>query len=282
MSKPKLVSNLTRHDWIEVRRYTPRLTTSRKAVVHDHASIALYLGGRAKFWMQGLYTLGAGDVLLVPDATPHYLVEATGVRAIGISLCLTCSPPAVRAHLTELFDSIRRGACAIRQLAPEDAPTFERLLLDVERELAEAKVGSPLAIEAAVSLLTVAILRATPGERGGGPMANPVVARVLEFVHRRGPSGISLRDVAQHVSRSPAHVASLVKQATGVTVVGWITRTRMSECRQLLLRTDQAVDTIGERCGFASASHFHRAFKRAHGMPPGEWRKLHRTAQSAL
>jgi AraC-like DNA-binding protein len=70
-------------------------------------------------------------------------------------------------------------------------------------------------------------------------------------------------------------VASLVKKATGVTVVGWITRARMSDCRQLLLHTEESVEVIAERCGFASPSHFHRAFKRAHGMPPGEWRRAH-------
>jgi AraC-like DNA-binding protein len=104
-----------------------------------------------------------------------------------------------------------------------------------------------------------------------------VVARALEFVHRRGATGISLRDVASHVARSPAHVASLVKTATGVTVVGWITRARLSEGRQLLLHTDESIEAIAERCGFASPSHFHRAFKRAHGAPPGEWRRAHRT-----
>ena len=277
MSRPRLVSNLTRHDWIAVRRFTPKLAKSRTAVVHDHASIALYLDGRAKFWMQGLYTLGAGDLLLVPDATPHYLVDASGARSIGVSLCLSCAPPSVRGHLTELFDGIRRGGCAIRHLGADDTVRVEHILLDIERELGRSDVANTLAIEAGVSLLTVAILRADEGERANQhATVNPVVARALEFVQRRGPSGISLRDVAQHVSRSPAHVASIVKSATGVTVVGWITRTRLSECRQLLLRTDEAIDVIGERCGFASASHFHRAFKRAHGMPPGEWRRVHR------
>lgn len=67
-----------------------------------------------------------------------------------------------------------------------------------------------------------------------------------------------------------------MKDATGTTVVGWITRARMSECRQLLLHTDDSVEAIAERVGFRSASHFHRAFKRAHGAPPGEWRRAHR------
>ena len=277
MSRPRLVTHLPHQHRIAVRRFMPELHAPRKPVMHDHASIALYLGGRARFWMQGLSTLGPGDLLLIPEAAPHYLVDASGARSIGLSLCPTCAPAAVRDHLVELLDGVRRGGCAVRRLEPDDAARLEGVLLELERELARKRVGGELAVGACLSLLTVAILRAAEGTAAERRRAaNPVVARALAFVHRRGASGISLRDVAAHVARSPAHVASLVKDATGETVVGWITRARMSECRQLLLHTDESVDAIAARCGFASPSHFHRAFKRAHAVPPGEWRRTHR------
>lgn len=277
MSTPRLVTHLPRHDWIAVRRFTPELAEPRPPRLHDHASVALYLGGRARFWMQGLYVLGPDDLLLIPDATPHYLVEASGAQSIGVSLCLSCAPIAVRDHLTALFDTVRRGGCAIRHLETDDSMRLRSVLLDLERELGRKRVGGNLVVDACIALLTVAILRAAEGAAAEPPSgSSPVVARALEFVRRRGSSGISLRDVARHVSRSPAHVASLVRNATGVTVVGWITRARLSEGRQLLLHTEASVEVIAERCGFASPSHFHRAFKRAHGMPPGEWRRTHR------
>ena len=278
MSRASLVTHLPRHDRIAVRRFTPQLDAPRHPVLHDHASVALYLGGRARLWMQGLYTLGPGDLLLIPDAAPHYLVEASEVRSIGLSLCISCAPAAVREPLLSLFDAVRRGGCAVRRLAPDAAARVEAVLLDLERELAGNRAGRDLAIDAGLSLLTVALLRADEGAAAERRRdANPVVSRALEFVHRHGASGISLRDVAEHVARSPAHVATLVKDATGETVVGWITRARMSESRQLLLHTEESVEAIAARCGFASASHFHRAFRQAHAMPPGEWRRTHRT-----
>jgi AraC-like DNA-binding protein len=282
VTSPTLVSHLPRHDWIGIRRFTSDSARGRHAVVHDHATVALYLDGSATFWMQGSYSLRPGDLLLIPDATPHYLVDARGVRSIGVTFCLTCLPAAVREHLAGLFDAVRRGGCAKRHLDPDDRERVERLVLDLERELDGRSDDRALAIDAYVSLLTVALLRAAVGTRvRQSATANPVVAQALDFVQRRGSSGISLRDVAKHVSRSPAHVASLVKTATGVSVVGWITRARMNESRQLLLHTSDAVDVVAERLGFASASHFHRAFKRAHGMPPGEWRRVHRTVAEA-
>jgi AraC-like DNA-binding protein len=277
--KPRLVTNLPGHEWIAPRRFTPELTAPRSPVIHDHASIALYLGGHAKVWVQGVYTLGAGDVLLIPDATPHYLVEARGAQSIGVSLCLACVPTVVREHLHAVFANVRAGGCAVRHLTPAETKRVETALLDLEREVGGKRVGRALVVDASLSLLTVAILRADEGQgsqRVAG--ASSVVSRALEFVHQRGALGISLRDVAKHVARSPAHVATAVKNATGVTVVGWILRARMSESRQLLLHTEESVETIAARCGFASPSHFHRAFKRAHGMPPGEWRRTHRAS----
>ncbi|MEZ4449644.1 MAG: AraC family transcriptional regulator [Nannocystaceae bacterium] len=276
------MTHLASHAWVSTRRFTSELASPCRSVVHDHASIALYLEGRAKFWMQGLYELGPGDLLLVPAGSPHYSVEAKGVRSIGVSLCLPCVPAPAREGLSAAFDAVGRGGCATRRLVGDERDRLERLFLDLERELDRGGASGALAVEAYVSLLTVAIARADEGAAASGRRGGAsLVARALEYVQRHASAGISLRDVARHVARSPAHVASQVKEATGETVVGWITRARMSECRRLLVHTDENTEQIAERCGFASASHFHRAFKRAHGMTPGEWRRTHRGGAAA-
>ncbi len=46
----------------------------------------------------------------------------------------------------------------------------------------------------------------------------------------------------------------------------------MVEARRLLVDTDDKVDRIAARVGFAEASHFRRLFRRSHAMSPTEWR----------
>jgi AraC-like DNA-binding protein len=48
----------------------------------------------------------------------------------------------------------------------------------------------------------------------------------------------------------------------------------MAEARRLLLHSDEMVDVIAERVGYADATHFIRMFRRAHGATPAAWRAV--------
>jgi transcriptional regulator GlxA family with amidase domain len=50
---------------------------------------------------------------------------------------------------------------------------------------------------------------------------------------------------------------------------------RLNAARHLLKSPlTLAVNVIAHRCGFADQSRFSRCFRRAHGMPPGQYRLL--------
>jgi len=48
---------------------------------------------------------------------------------------------------------------------------------------------------------------------------------------------------------------------------------RLREADRLLTHTHLSLATIAERCGFNSAEYLSVAFRRAHGCPPGEFRR---------
>ena|SRR6266498_1244279 len=59
------------------------------------------------------------------------------------------------------------------------------------------------------------------------------------------------------------------------TVAGWIRQRRLDQCRRDLLNPallDRPVSAIGNRAGFASPTHFTRAFRAAYGLPPAKFR----------
>jgi AraC-like DNA-binding protein len=70
----------------------------------------------------------------------------------------------------------------------------------------------------------------------------------------------------------------------GLTVAGWIRQRRLERCRRDLsdpVLAARPVGAIAARWGFASASDFSRAFRTAHGLPPGEYRRFARVVNEA-
>jgi AraC-like DNA-binding protein len=80
------------------------------------------------------------------------------------------------------------------------------------------------------------------------------------------------------VRRSPPHVTTVVRRATGRSVQAWIITGRLAETRRRLAQTDEHVDVIAKRVGYADVAHFIRLFRRAHGMTPAAWRTRQRRA----
>lgn len=98
------------------------------------------------------------------------------------------------------------------------------------------------------------------------------LARALAWVEERLAQPLSLREAAHAVGVTPEHLARQARRALGTSFLGHLTALRLDEARRLLAEDGDAVQTVAKRCGFRSAEHFHRTFKRATGSSPGRWR----------
>ena len=196
---------------------------------------------------------------------------------LGASLCMGCLQrgPGGEA-LARAFASVRAGQAAVWRLGGAALTRARCCLEALEAELAGELPERDAAVSAHLTLLGVELLRAKPLQLPA--VEQPLAAQALAWIEAHAHEGASLRDVAQAVHRAPAHLAAVVKAETGRTVGDWITHARMSQARQLLLRSDETVEAIAARVGFASPSHFHRTFRKAHDLSPNAWRRVHRDA----
>ena len=62
-------------------------------------------------------------------------------------------------------------------------------------------------------------------------------------------------------------------QHVGRTPGDEIRRVRLEAARQLLLDTEEKVETVAMRCGYQSLNSFCVAFKHMTGRSPGEYRR---------
>lgn len=100
--------------------------------------------------------------------------------------------------------------------------------------------------------------------------------RVLEYIERRlsdpelTPAAIA---AAHHMSVRSLQV---LFQQEGLTIGGWIRDRRLERCRRELAdpgHDARTVAAIGARWGLPNPTSFSRAFRRAYGTPPSDYRR---------
>ena len=168
---------------------------------------------------------------------------------------------------------LRRPSGTARTLLvpPAERLVWKRHLADLSRESRLRQRGYREAIRAHLKLILISAARlAAPP---GAPEARaPLLDEVFRVIEARFARQLSLAEVARTVGRSPAHLTTVVRTQTGLTVQQWVIERRMAEARQRLVATDENVTVVAERSGYQDPSLFSRHFRRAHGMTPGEWR----------
>lgn len=262
--------------WVEHRVGENLRRPRKEPVVHEHVALLVVTAGTTTLEQVGRYDAGPGDVLLVPAGLRHRRVAAKDHGMWGIGFCPSCYAPSELAKLLDPFERARAGASPVIRLPAERQQYVAELCAELQRETQAQHPHGELAQRSLLALLLVEISRAAQM----APVQENVVAGALRFIERRCLESISLGDVAAAVRRSPAHVTTALKRATGKSVGEWITAGRLAEARNRLLHTDEMVDVIAERVGYRDATHFIRMFRRAHGATPAAWRAAHRRSRA--
>src|SRR5271155_1976090 len=117
--------------------------------------------------------------------------------------------------------------------------------------------------------------------RGGGRQAvhsveQHIVRGVIDYVEENYASSISLRDVAQALGYSPAHLTHRFSSLTGTPVTAWIIKRRLCAAQELLVETKQNVMTVCETVGFGDLCYFTRQFVRHVGVTPAQFRSANK------
>lgn len=253
-----------------------RATPRARAATHDYAVVMLVTGGRSRVEQSGEWALSAGDALLVPPGQAHRLLEMRRSEYWGVGFCAPCFATEGAVSLLEPLERVRDGAAPVVRIATARHGFLEGLFRELE-QLTHAPSTRPSAAEQAVrtSLLTLILAEVerarAPGEVRPG-VGGGVVVDSLRYIERNCLRPLSLRDVAAAVGRSPTYVTAALSQATGRSAGEWIVSGRMAEARRLLLHSEERVDAISERVGYADVTHFIRMFRRNHGATPASWR----------
>lgn len=144
--------------------------------------------------------------------------------------------------------------------------------LDMMHALLARDHGAALAMQVSEWFLQTQIRkgagpqRMAPGHRLG--ISNRALLKVLAFMEGEIETPSPRERLAGLAGVSVRHLERLFRRHLGCTPGEHYRRLRLDRARKLLRQTGLSVLEVAVACGFASASHFSRAFRAEFGHPP--------------
>jgi AraC-like DNA-binding protein len=231
-------------------------------------------------WASERFPLPAGRFVLVPP---------------GLDFTARLERPVHELYVH--FEVIGWGPATVRDLFPEpitlpDDELRNQLALQLGEELARNDHLSPTLSSRVKSLvhLTLASLETALPEDKATLLRRTSDAQVelldvLRYIDRNLDKSLDNATLARIAHASESCFIRRFKEAVGQTPGRYIQDRRIDRAANLLISTDESIDEIARRCGFATRYYLSRVFCRRIGRPPGRYRKdrpVSRAAQRRL
>lgn len=168
----------------------------------------------------------------------------------------------------------------LRYEAVAHDPFIAEIARLIHRELiSETSVG-PLLVDTLGAALSVYLVqrygatdvRIRPPSPRERPLDRRRLARVMAYIDAYIEQPFGVADLAGVACMSPAHFAKCFKAATGKSPHAFVSEQRLARAQHLLAGGGLSIAEIAFASGFSSQSNFARAFRRAVGVTPGEFR----------
>jgi AraC family transcriptional regulator len=156
-------------------------------------------------------------------------------------------------------------------------PFMTELALQLRRSLYEPSSLDRLLSDSVATLLSIHLLRnycsnpirfAEPQGRLGDRRRN----QIEEYVRANLGNSLSLDDLAAQACMSKFHFARIFKNTFGIPPHQFVRRCRIEKAEELLRNTSLPITRIAEDIGFDYIGNMARAFKKATGLTPMDYR----------
>ena len=128
--------------------------------------------------------------------------------------------------------------------------------------------------ELAMFAFSVTLERWAQRRRDGVDRDGRLVDEVRSRIIAKLPKAIDVLSLAAEFGMSRSHFSRLFRDRTGLTPGHFATEVRIEESARLLLDTHEPQKAIASACGFASANHFCKVFRRLRKLSPAAFRAV--------
>jgi AraC-like DNA-binding protein len=251
--------------------------------------------------------LNAGDIVVLPHGDTHVLATELGMRqAPNMSMYRAPDDGRLPSRIAVGADGGEPAHFVCGFLACDSRP-YNPLLTALPRvlriddhasgalggyfraALAESKgrMGGECMLGRISELMFVDVVRryleTLPAERTTwlSGLRDPYIGRALTALHEFPARDWTLEALAQVAALSRSAFAERFALFVGQPPMQYLANWRMQLATNYLRNTHEGIASVANRVGYDSEAAFSRAFKKALGTPPSEWREQHLTGRAA-
>lgn len=254
--------------------------------LHEHSFFEACYAYRGKGTFRILgheHRVEAGDLFIARPREAHEVVSSRsaplGIYFWAYSLSPTSAKSIVPAD--DVVDALLGSYVSSGKPVARLGAHFERTLLLLSEEVARAEPGYLQAAHALSLKLLIDSARAVTDTTQiartvtpPAPNVNSDAAQIiLRYLQDNFSSRIEVRDVASQVHLSERHVSRLFRQATGVSVLEYLTRLRIETACKLLLEDQLSIKQVARAVGYPDPHYFTTLFGRHTGKTPAAYRR---------
>ena len=288
-----------------VERIAARVMPNAERVIPFHVLVSGSCWASLENASGAPFHVNAGDVLVVPSGAPHVLASSPELRGdpdqtlyfrpldAQLPFTLTLHGGGGEEHtryvcgflgcdarpFNPLLASLPALMCVRTPMSGGWVTDLFRLALT---EGSTKRPGGDTVLAKISELMFVEVLRrhieGLPEDSRGwlSGLRDPHVGTALRLIHGRPTEPWTLDQLAQEAGLSRTAFASRFTEFVEVPPMQYVARWRLQLAARLIEQGVSLAHTCAE-VGYESEAAFNRAFKRFVGVPPGAWRKGHRS-----
>lgn len=99
------------------------------------------------------------------------------------------------------------------------------------------------------------------------------IKKIEQFLEENYRGNLTLTQIADTFHMNSAYFCQYFKKKKGITFVHFLNQLRIDKAKQLLLNSDESVESIAVKVGIPNPNYFLRLFKKVTGMTVGQYRR---------
>lgn len=260
-----------------VKQYMSADIQNERPHFHNQCELIMVVGGEAVFYVAGkTYRLASGDMLCISNMENHHILSHSEgydrytVRFSSEALSVLIHDPL----LLSIFKQRPQHFCHQYRCGKEEEAQYVHMLDTMLGEYQEKQPYWDYLVASGLRSMLIHMYRnhreAFPGSRLQSGQA--IIFDVQNYIESHLQETLTLEAIAGRFFINKFYLSHIFSSVTGYTFKRYVIMARLAKAKDLLLHSDDEVQIIASHCGFSSASHFIRVFRRDEGISPLQYR----------